>query len=64
LDDCGRLYISGWGCSDARFRLGGNTRGLPITNDAFQKTTDGNDFYLMVLGQNAEKFLYATFSGK
>jgi gliding motility-associated-like protein len=63
LDDCGRLYISGWGGSDARFRLGGNTNGLPITNDAFQKTTDGNDFYLMVLGQNAEKILYATFFG-
>lgn len=63
LDDCGRLYISGWGCNDSRFGLGGNTQGLPITNDAFQKTTDGNDFYLMVLGQNAEKILYATFFG-
>ncbi len=63
LDDCGRLYISGWGCNDTRFGLGGNTRGLPVTNDAFQKTTDGNDFYLMVLGQNAEKILYATFFG-
>ena len=63
LDDCGRLYISGWGCNDARFGLGGNTIGLPITNDAFQKITDGNDFYLMVLGQNAEKILYATFFG-
>jgi gliding motility-associated-like protein len=63
LDDCGRLYISGWGCNDTRFGLGGNTRGLPITNDAFQKTTDGNDFYLMVLAQNAEKLIYATFFG-
>jgi len=63
LDDCGRLYISGWGCNDERFGLGGNTRGLPITADAFQKTTDGNDFYLMVFGQNAEKILYATYFG-
>ncbi len=63
LDDCGRLYISGWGGNNPRFGLGGNTSGLPVTNDAFQKTTDGNDFYLMVLSQNAEKILYATFFG-
>jgi gliding motility-associated-like protein len=63
LDDCGRLYISGWGGNNPIFGLGGNTSGLPVTNDAFQKTTDGNDFYLMVLSQNAEKILYATFFG-
>ena len=59
LDDCGRLYISGWG----GINNVGNTNGLTVTNDAFQKTTDGRDFYLMVMSQNAEKLLYATFFG-
>ncbi len=59
LDDCGRLYISGWG----GINNVGNTFGLPITADAFQTTTDGRDFYLMVMSENAEKILYATFFG-
>ena len=59
LDDCGRLYISGWGGTN----FVGSTFGLPVTIDALKKTTDGKDFYLMVLSQNAEKILYATFFG-
>lgn len=59
LDDCGRLYISGWG----GINNVGNTNGLTVTSDAFQKNTDGRDFYLMVMSQNAEKLLYATFFG-
>lgn len=59
LDDCGRLYLSGWG----GINNVGNTNGLTVTADAFQKTTDGRDFYLMVMSQNAEKLLYATFFG-
>ncbi len=59
LDDCGRLYISGWGGINGV----GNTFGLTVTADAYQKTTDGRDFYLMVMSENAEKLLYATFFG-
>lgn len=59
LDECGRLYISGWG----GINNVGNTFNLPITADAFQKTTDGRDFYLMVLSENAEKLLYGSYFG-
>lgn len=59
LDDCGRLYMSGWG----GINNVGNTNGLIVTADAYQKTTDGRDFYLMVMSQNAEKLLYASFFG-
>lgn len=59
LDDCGRLYMSGWG----GINNVGNTNGLPVTSDAYKKTTDNRDFYIIVLGLNAKKLLYATFFG-
>ncbi|MBP7854414.1 hypothetical protein KAZ82_00590, partial [Candidatus Babeliales bacterium] len=36
---------------------------VPITNDAFQKTTDGNDFYFFVLAKNATNILYGSYFG-
>ena len=53
VDNCSKIYVSGWG----------NTQGLPITTDAFQATTDGQDFYLMILEKNASQLLYATYMG-
>ncbi len=41
----------------------GSTTGLPITGNAVQSATDGNDFYLIVLGKNAVNLLYATYFG-
>lgn len=63
LDDCGRIYMSSWAGTNKENEAITSTFGLPITADAYQKTTDGKDFYLMVMGQNAEKILYATFFG-
>ncbi len=70
VNDCGLIYISGWGGSlagladyQADFST---TIGLPITggsNPAFQSTTDGSDFYLMVLNEDANGLLYATYFG-
>ena len=40
-----------------------STLGLPVTSDAFQSTTDGSDFYLMVLNEDAASLAYATFFG-
>src|SRR5690606_10509679 len=34
-----------------------------VTADAFQSTTDGDDFYLMVLSPEAEELVYATYFG-
>ncbi len=61
VTNCGQVYVSGWGGSVNY--AGGNTNGLPITPDAFQADTDGNDFYLMVLDEEAEDLVYATFFG-
>ncbi len=65
VDVCGRIYLSGWGGGTNQSYHNGmdNISGLPLSNDAFQKTTDGSDFYLMVLGQNFSKLLYASYYG-
>lgn len=61
VDDCERLYISGWGGSTGR--EGSSTNGLVTTSDAIQRTTDGADFYLIVFMKDARDILYATYFG-
>ena len=60
VDVCDKIYLAGWGSN-----LGGplSTLNLPYTSDAYQKTTDGNDFYLMVLDDFMDTLLYATYFG-
>jgi gliding motility-associated-like protein len=59
VDQCDHVYISGWGGIQST----GSTIGLPITSDAYQSTTDGNDFYFIVFDKDFEDLLYATFFG-
>lgn len=61
VDNCDNIYFSGWG-SDIDVNPG-TTRNLPVTADALQKTTDNNDFYLIVLSREAKKLYYATYFG-
>lgn len=60
VDYCDKIYISGWGSA-----VNGNlsTTGLPVTPDAFQPTTDGNDFYLAVFDIDMNGLFYATYFG-
>jgi len=60
VDRCNNIYISGWGSN-----LGGqlSTLNLPITGNAFQTTTDGNDFYLAIINEFLDSLEYATFFG-
>lgn len=60
VSNCGQIYLSGWG---GAINSGGSTNILPITSNAFQSTTDGEDFYLMVLEPDAADLLYGTFFG-
>lgn len=62
IDYSGRLLIAGFGAAIPTGALG-TTNGLPITTDAFQVTTDGNDFYLAALSADATALLYATYLG-
>lgn len=59
VDVCGNIYLSGW----AGFKDNNSTYGFPVSSDAFMDTTDGKDFYFMVLNNNAVSLKYATFFG-
>lgn len=79
VNDCNKIYIAGWGgvlntttisynagpavITITRNFVGGSTRGLKVSQDAYQTTTTGDDFYLMVLDADASAFLYGTFLG-
>lgn len=63
VDVCNKIYTSGWGSSNAG--LGGSltTAGLPVTPDAHQSSTDGQDLYLAVFEIDMSSLSYATFYG-
>ena len=65
VDECSRLYLAGWGggTNTNRGSPTSMTAGMPITSDAFQKTTDGSDFYIMVITNNLDRLVYASYIG-
>ncbi len=66
VDQCFNIYLSGWnGYSNAEAPSfsQANTHGLPVTPDAFQATTDGSDFYFMVLSRDAQNLLFGSYFG-
>jgi len=66
VDSCQSIYIAGWGrCSYAFGQPSpSSVTGMPVTGNAYKSTTDGCDFYFMVLRPNAQSLLYATFFGE
>lgn len=63
VSDCNNLYLSGWGGATNKGYIGGNTQNMPVSPEAYQKTSNGSDFYLMVLSADASEFLYGTYLG-
>ncbi|HEY0978668.1 MAG TPA: T9SS type B sorting domain-containing protein [Flavobacteriales bacterium] len=65
VSDCGQIYFSGWGGDTNHHGVAdlSSTVGLPVSSDAYQPTTNGSDFYLMVLEPEAVALNYATFFG-
>jgi gliding motility-associated-like protein len=65
VDRCENVYMSGWGggLDVAEHFINSGTKGLPVTADAYQKTTDNSDFYFFVLEKNAKSQLYGSFLG-
>lgn len=68
VDVCGRIYAAGWGRLFKYIVPNGTqvfgTDNMQITNDAYQSTTDGQDFYIMSLSHDASVLEYATFFGE
>jgi gliding motility-associated-like protein len=60
IDICGNIYISGWG---ANILQNVPISGMPISGNAYQSTTTGYDFYLMVMEHDFLSLLYATYMG-
>jgi len=70
VSECGHVYLSGWGghtnnnTGYAGFDMGGqSTLGLSVTSDALRKVSDGSDFYVMILDENASNLLYGSYLG-
>ncbi len=65
VNDCGNIFMSGWGglINSGEGFWQSNTYDMPVTTDAFQKTTSGSDFYFIVLSSDATQFLYGTYLG-
>ena len=66
VSDCYELYYAGWGGTlNNQFGQTSNssTTGFPTTTGAFQTSTNGNNFYIAVLGSNGIGLEYATFIG-
>ena len=62
VDVCNNIYISGWGSGTGNGPL--STLNMPITTaNAFQNTTDGNDFYIMILDDGLNNLVYGTYFG-
>lgn len=64
VDNCENVYVSGWGGIIEQSFESSLTTGLPVTADAIQTTTDGNDFYFFVLKKNATQQLFGSFFGQ
>jgi gliding motility-associated-like protein len=62
VDFCDKIYCTGWGGA-VNSALGTNTFGLPTTPDAYSANTDGSDFYLYVVDDQATEILYGSFLG-
>jgi len=65
VDTCQNIYAAGWGrCINYGATYpAGNNNNMPLTADAFQSTTDGCDFYFIILNANATSLLYGTYFG-
>ncbi|MCF0057876.1 gliding motility-associated C-terminal domain-containing protein [Dyadobacter sp. CY356] len=66
VSECGNIYLAGWG-GDVNRATGYNavssTLGMAVTENAIQSTTNGSNFYIAILEENARSLLYGTFFG-
>ena len=66
VDRCEHIYLTGWGgvtSSGTGSPNQGNTFNMPVTGDAYKSTTDGSDFYMIVLDRDAQNLLYGSYFG-
>lgn len=61
VSDCYDIFLAGWG---GLVNVNGSTSfGFPVTSDAYQSATNGSNFYLGILSQDANNLIYGTYMG-
>ncbi|MFZ9956754.1 MAG: gliding motility-associated C-terminal domain-containing protein [Flavobacteriales bacterium] len=73
VSECEDIYVSGWGgktninVQNDNYPNEGtlftSMAGMPISADAFQSNTDGNDFYFAVFSKDMKSLKYGTYMG-
>ena len=65
VDVCDKIYLSGWGgtTNTSTNTNTDTTTGMTTTSDAYQSSTNGGDFYLLVIESDASDLVYASFFG-
>ena len=65
VSDCYDIYLAGWGgvLNQSGQATNSTTNGFQCTSDGYQVTTNGSNFYIAVLDQDASALKYATFMG-
>ena len=62
VDNCGNIYVSGWGANI--LQANAQLNGMPVTVDALQATPAGGaEFYLMVMKADMSNILYGSYIG-
>ena len=63
VDDCLNILLSGWGGVTNNGYFPTTVEQLPVSTDALQSSTNGSDFYFMVLTKNFGSFKYGSYFG-
>lgn len=65
VDVCNQIYLSGWGgaVNQMSNTQVGTTQNLWVSSNAYQNTTTGSDFYLLVMDANATSPVYGSYYG-
>lgn len=67
-DICNRVYAVGWGRDFVGYNgvqwYTAGTTGMETSSDAWSDSTDGQDFYILSIDENAANLDYATFFGE
>lgn len=67
VDECGKIFVSGWGGNSDADQYGITSsrrlRDMPLTSNAVNSTTDGQDFYITVFTENMASLDYASYIG-
>ena len=66
VSNCKDIYLSGWG-GTVNFQNSqattSSSNNFPVSSDAFQPNTNGSNFWIAVLSENAATLKYATYIG-